>query len=187
MITRLTTLAALAAFAFAPTGASASAPGMSQPDRDAAIEACLAFNEKGPARLIDVLDDGLGDYLVWIADVNGSRWACNASGFGEIYANLRIGDDLLNGLGFDLVHKVADTGWESPSITAERVCLAMGKDPGVNVIAAVADGTSGYAIWLQNGDGDLTFCNATGKGEVFAFQTVDTPINKPGLDEGVVG
>ncbi len=179
VITRLLTAAAFATLALVPVTASASSPGTDGPAREAAIKACVDFNDHGPASLVDVVGDGLGDYLVWVADNGGHLWACNASGYGDVYANVRVDGDLLGGKGIDLVHKVSDSGWVSPAFKAERVCMAMVKDGKFKPLATVGDGLAGYLVWLESDSGDLTMCNASGKGEVFAFFGVDTPINQP--------
>ena len=179
MFKRVLTAVAFAALAMTPLAAAASSPGMDGPDRGTAIKACIDFNDQGPARLVDVVGDGLGDYLVWIEDKGGHLWACNASGYGEIYANVRIDGDLLAGKGIDLIHMVSDSGWVSPALNAERVCASMVKEGKVTAIATVAVGGAGYLVWFESESGDLTMCNASGKGEVFAFLGVDMPLNPP--------
>jgi hypothetical protein len=159
--------------------ASASSPGTDGPDTGTAIKACIDFNDRGPARLVDAVGDGLGDYLVWIEDKGGHLWACNASGFGDVYANIRIDGDLLRGKGIDLIHAVSDTGWISPALNAERVCLSMAKGGTGKAIATIADGAAGYLVWIEDEAGDLSMCSASGKGEVFAFLGVDMPLNPP--------
>lgn len=187
MITRLAATAAIAALVLTPLAASASSPGVSAPDRDAAIDACVAFNEAGPARLVDVVADGLGDYFVWVEDGRGALWACNASSYGDVFANVRIGGDLLDGKGLSLIQRVADTGWASPGMNAEKVCAAMAGERPLTVVATVADALGGYVVWLGSEGRDLVMCNANAKGEVFAFEDVDAPINVPGLDGVLTG
>ncbi len=179
MFKHLLTAAAFAALAMTPIAASASGPGTDGPDRGAAIEGCVEFNENGPVRLVDVINDGLGDYLVWIEDKVGRLWACNASSYGDVYANVRIDGDIAGGKGIDPIHNVSDTGWVSPALNAERVCMLMTDGDTAMAIATAADGAGGYLIWLENATGDLTMCNASGKGEVFAFLGVDMPLNPP--------
>jgi hypothetical protein len=179
MLKRLLTAAAVAALAMTPIAASASSPGTDGPDRGAAIKGCIDFNESGPVRLVDVVNDGLGDYLVWVEDKAGHLWACNASGYGDVYANVRIDGDLLDAKGVDLIHEVSDTGWMSPALNAERVCMSMANGDTAKAIATAADGAGGYLVWIENATGDLTMCNASGKGEVFAFLGVDMPLNPP--------
>ena len=184
MFTRLLTAAALATLMFTPVAAFAHDVGPDgAPDRGAAVTACIDFNQRGPVTLVDVVDDGLGDYLVWVKDLKGDLWACNASGYGDVYASIRMDGDMLGGKGLDLITLVSDTGWNSPSVTAENVCTAMAKNDAVEVLANVADGEHGYLIWLQAENGDITMCNANGRGEVFAFQDVDMPINHPDAGE----
>jgi len=181
MIRHLAVTAAYAALVLTPLAASAHTPGMSEPERRHAIDACVAYNSGGRAHAIDVVDDGLGDYLVWVEDGKGGLWACNASGYGDVFANVRIEGDLLGGKGIGLIDVVGDERWQGPATAAEQACTTMAKDIPVRVATVVGDAHDGYIVWLQTPDQDLYLCNANARGEVFVFQNVDSPINYPGL------
>jgi hypothetical protein len=183
MFRRLAVCLAFGIVATAPLGASAhSFRKEDGPDRGAAIEACMALRSDASAALIDVVADGLGDYLVWIRDGEGSIWACDASGYGDVFVDVRLGDDLLHGRGASLVHLVSDRGWESPSILAERACGVVDKGRKLTLITTVADGRQGYLVWFATSDGDYLMCNASADGNVFIFEQIDTPIG-----DGAIG
>jgi hypothetical protein len=176
MISRFATWTTAAAMALAPIAASAHSIRDDQEfDRSLAVRACLDFAAQGAAKLVDVVADGLGDYLVWIEDASGVRWACNATGYGEVLASARIGEDLLGGKGANLIHLVSDNGFDSPSTAAERACGAMGGK--LIVITTAADGAGGYLVWLATSDGDYVMCDGTSDGKVLVFEVIDAPLN----------
>lgn len=174
---------ASAALILTPLAATAHTSGMGEPQRGGAVEACIAYNDGGRAQVIDVVDDGLGDYLVWIEDGKGGLWACNASGYGDVFANVRIDGDLLDGKGLGMIHLVADRGWQGPALVAENVCMAMSKDTPLETVALVGDARGGYIIWLQTRDENLFLCNANARGEVLVFAPVESPLDFPGVTE----
>jgi hypothetical protein len=71
--------------------------------QDAAVQACMDLNEYAPTELVDAVDDGLGDYLVWVKDRDGDLWMCNANADGAVYANVIMEGDLLEGDGMRMI------------------------------------------------------------------------------------
>jgi hypothetical protein len=173
--------------------------GESAVGRDTAIQACLDYNEYAPAQLVEAVDDGLGDFLVWVEDVDGDLWMCNANAEGYIYANIMMIGDLLEGEGPQMIGFTptstsgtrerpsfggGDGGGQSggvsadPASQAEALCLAVGATvENVYLVATVEDGLGDYLVWLENDNGELWMCNASGELELYAFEPVDYPIN----------
>lgn len=173
MNTRIITAAAFLALAFSPSLASAGqGPAAGE---DLAIDVCSSFNEYGPVELIGVNDDGMGDYMVWLEDADGYLWGCNVSAEGDIYANVPMGADLLEGEGAGLINVSAG---RNPARVVENFCAEISETP-VEVVASVEDGFGDYLVWLANGDETFTMCNASLAGELFAFETVSLPLNEP--------
>ena len=56
-------------------------------------------NEYKPAKLSEAVEDGLGDWIVWVEDTDGDLWLCNANATGDVYANVFLEGDLLGGEG----------------------------------------------------------------------------------------
>ena len=73
---------AAAALAFARRQAPADARDDHAAGREEAAEACQAINEYGPAEMVETVEDGLGDWLVWVKDKDGDLWMCNANADG---------------------------------------------------------------------------------------------------------
>lgn len=173
---RIITAAALLALSLTPSLASAGTnDGLRSRGEDTAIDVCSDFNEYGPVELIGVIDDGMGDYMVWLEDVDGDLWGCNASDEGDIYANLLMGDDLLEGDGADMITLVGSG--RNPARVVEKFCTDLADDNNVEVVATSDDGFGDYLIWLDAGDGSFIMCNASTEGELFAFETVSMPLN----------
>ena len=61
---------------------------MALAERDAAISACIGFNEYKPAHMLEAANDGMGDWIVWVEDTEGDLWLCDATGDGDVYANV---------------------------------------------------------------------------------------------------
>ena len=173
MTTRIIT-AALFALALAPATALA---GTVASDQDTAVQACQGFNEYGPTEVYTVVDDGLGDYLVWLTDVDGDLWACNANAYGDIYANVLVDYDLLDGEGQTMLHLAGGPSSRDPARLAERLCVATAEEQ-VKVIATAEDGFGDYLVWLRMSDETFIMCNASGTGELWAFEYVGFPINE---------
>lgn len=166
------TAAAFLALAFAPSLASA---GNSTGNSDIAVDTCSGFNEYGPVELVGVNDDGMGDYMVWLEDADGYLWGCNVSEEGDIYANIPMGYDLLEGEGATLIN-VSLT--RNPERAVEKFCADLAEG-NVEVVSTVEDGFGDYLVWLDAGDGDFIMCNASLNGELYAFETVGMPLNEP--------
>lgn len=60
-----------------------SQPTMS--DEEIAIRTCWAILEDENSEPVVAVEDGVGDYLVWLQESNGDLYMCNANGKGEIF------------------------------------------------------------------------------------------------------
>jgi hypothetical protein len=170
--------AALFSFILAPAAAIADHEDESFAGPETAIQACQDFNEYGPTEVIASVEDGLGDYLVWLTDLDGDLWGCNANADGDIYANVLVEYDLLDGEGLDMVHLVGGQVSRDPARQAERLCVAAAEDQ-VKVVSTVEDGLGDYLVWLKVSDDIFIMCNASSDGELWAFEYVGLPINEP--------
>jgi hypothetical protein len=178
MFTRILTAAGLAVmFAQASAGAAEITPD----GKDKAAEACQGINAYGPVSLAATVEDGMGDWLVWVKDKDGDLWMCNANSQGAVYTNFVMQGDLIDGAGKDLVglQNVADrSGSAKPAETAEALCAAVGsKIEEMKVVVTVADGLGDYVTWLKNGNDELWLCNASGEAKLYDFEPVDLPLN----------
>lgn len=179
MFIRMLTAAGLAlALSQAPAAAGQASFGGGV---ETAINACLDVNEYLPAEAIEVVQDGLGDWLVWIEDKDTDLWMCNASEDGAVYANVMMEGDLLAGSGFDMINysETAGRGLRlGPASTAELLCAAIGNTiEDMDVVETVDDGLGDYLVWLENTTGDLWLCNASADAKLYAFEPVDYPLN----------
>ena len=166
--------AALLALAFSPVVSATANAGAS----DVAIEACSNFNEYGPVEVMAAVDDGMGDTLVWLTDADEDLWACNASGEGDIFANVMVDDDLLEGEGPAMVQLVSGNPSRHPELQAGRLCLAVAEEQNVEIVASVEDGLGDYMVWLEvDGGESYIMCNASSDGALYAFETVAMPLN----------
>lgn len=166
------TAAAFLALAFAPSLASA---GNSTGNSNLAVDTCSAFNEYGPVELVGVNDDGMGDYMVWLEDADGYLWGCNVSEEGDIYANVPMGYDILEGEGAQIIQVGLV---RNPERAVEKFCTDLAEGS-VEVVSTIEDGFGDYLVWLDAGDGSFIMCNASLNGELYAFETVSMPINEP--------
>lgn len=170
--------AAFAAAALVPAVVLAHPAGGADQGQQTAIQACTALNEYGPAKVVTAVNDGMGDYLIWLEDVDTDLWACNANADGDVYANLLVGDDLLEGAGADMLHLVSDAPSRHPDVQAERLCTgAAGED--YEVVATVDDGLGDYLVWLTADNETFIMCNASSDGALYTFEEVSMPINEP--------
>ena len=169
--------AALFALALTPSVAAAGHSNIAADGETLAVEVCQGFNAYGPAEVLTIVDDGMGDYLVWLEDIDGDYWACNANADGDIYANALVTADLLEGEGPGMLHLVSGAPSRYPSKLAERLCTAAAEGP-VNVVATVEDGLGDYLVWLEASDETYIMCNASSEGTLWAFEYVDLPINE---------
>jgi hypothetical protein len=180
------TLAA-AALAAAFLGSRAEADGQDwRPEgHDSAVAACLDFNSYKPANLVDAVEDGLGDWVVWVKDKDEDLWLCNANGEGDVYANVLLNGDLLDGDGARLVAKDRDGHRPGPAESAERLCAAVGDYmEDLEIVATVDDALGDYVVWLKNGDGAYWMCNASADAKLYSFESVQYPLDGSVNDDG---
>lgn len=170
----------------ASVGAFASTPSSAEPTtgisgRDAATSVCISFNKYGPVQAEAAVEDGLGDWIVWVRDKDKDLWMCNASAEGNVYANILIRGDLLEGAGAQAIAllPVAHTApGNADAEKAERLCAAAGrKVDATRIVATVGDGVGDYVVWLQGGDQSYWLCNASSDAELFAFEPIHSPLN----------
>jgi hypothetical protein len=146
--------------------------------RDTAIAACIDLNGYKPAALVDAVEDGLGDWIVWVEDKDGDLWLCNANSEGSVYANVYLEGDLLKGEGDGFVNFEPESGRAGPAERAERLCTAVGAlVDELEIVATVDDALGDYLVWLQNTDGAYWMCNASAEAELYAFEPVQYPID----------
>jgi hypothetical protein len=145
---------------------------------DSAVAACLAFNDYKPANLVDAVEDGLGDWIVWVKDKDEDLWLCNGNGEGEVYANVLLNGDLLDGDGGDLVAKASNGAALGPAASAEQLCSAVGSYmEDLEIVATVDDALGDYLVWLKNGDDAYWMCNASSDAKLYSFEAVQYPID----------
>ncbi len=189
-MTKIALIAATALLAL--VGASASTPSAAtEPTteaaaRQAAADACLAFNEYRPGQVTQVAGDGLGDWIVWVRDKDNDLWLCNASSEGNVFANSMIRGDLLHGKGEQALAlmSVAHTPSRNAGAeAAERLCAAGGRKVGATaIVRTVEDGTGDYIVWLKANDESYWLCNASAKAELYVFQHVGSALNTLPID-----
>jgi hypothetical protein len=171
-------LASVGAFASTPSSAE-STTGIS--GREAASSVCLSFNKHGPVQAEAAVEDGLGDWIVWVRDKDKDLWMCNASADGNVYANTLIRGDLLAGAGERAIAllPVAHTPpRDAKAEKAERLCAAAGrKVDATRIVATVDDGVGDHIVWLQGGDQSYWLCNASSDAELFVFERIHSPLN----------
>jgi hypothetical protein len=187
-VTKIGTIAAallLSVGAFASMPAAASEPTTEAPAWQTAATACFSFNEYGPVEVVQAVEDGLGDWIVWVRDKDNDLWLCNVSSEGNIYANSLIRGDLLAGRGEEAIAltQVAHTSRIAAADKAERVCAAAGRRfEATDIVATVEDGVGDYVVWLKASDGSYWLCNASAKAELYVFERVHAPLNTPPVD-----
>jgi hypothetical protein len=149
---------------------------------DAATSVCLTVNEFAPAQVVKTVEDGLGDFIVWVRDKDGDLWLCNASAEGNVYVNKLIRGDLLAGAGKRAIsiQPVAHTSSGAGAATdnATRLCEAAGRHVDARrVVATTEDGVGDRIVWLRGGDNSYWLCNASAEAKLFVFERVSSPIN----------
>jgi hypothetical protein len=169
--------AAFFAAAIAPVAALAHPAGGADEGQNIAIQACTGFNEYGPVDVVSVVKDGMGDYLIWLEDVDEDLWACNANASGDVYANVIVYDDLLEGEGASMLQLVSGGATRHPERQAERLCLAVADDDAFEIVATAEDGLGDYVVWLTADDETFIMCNASADGRLYAFEEVGMPLN----------
>lgn len=160
-------IAALLAATLFPAAASAARP--SQFEAAAATSACVAFNPG--ADVIKTVEDGVGDYLVWVHMPNADMIACNANANGEVFANVITGHDLLGGAGAAFVEVVSASN--DPALSAETACGQA--RPQADVYTSAPDGLGDYLVWMEEGEG-IVLCNASAEGEIYILEEVGAPL-----------
>jgi hypothetical protein len=145
-----------------------------------AVNACVQSNEFGPARLVQAVGDGFGDWLVWVEDREGDLWSCNADGEGHVYLNVVVAGDLLEGRGAEFLRTeptLATANAPAHGEEASRdLCVAVaGLTQAVTVLTTVPDGMGDNLVWMRLADGQLWMCNASSDGRLFVFEPVGGP------------
>jgi len=179
MLTRILIAAGLS-LAFAQGAATAAE--LAPNGVEKAGEACTAMNQYGPVETVKTVEDGLGDFLIWVQDKDGDLWMCNANGEGAVFTNVLMQGDLLKGDGalFLGVQPAADghiAGYP-PEQVAEALCAAVGNyiEP-MQVVVTVSDGMGDYLTWMKNANEELWVCNASAEAKLYGFEPVDMPVN----------
>ena len=145
---------------------------------DSAVAACLDFNEYKPANLVDAAEDGLGDWIVWVKDKDGDLWLCNANSGGEVYANVLLNGDLLDGDGTSMLADSTAAGDSARRTAPSRLCTTVGDYmEDLEIVATVDDALGDYLVWLKNGDGAYWMCNASSDAKLYSFESVQYPID----------
>jgi hypothetical protein len=186
-MSKLSSIAASALFLVSATvlpslvSAAETTPGIS--GRDAAASECLSFNKYGPAQLVSAVEDGLGDWVVWVRDKDDDLWICNASAEGNVYVNTMIRGDLLAGAGVraSAIQPIAHNPASAPSALegATRLCAAAGRHVGADrVVINIPDGVGDRIVWLQDADNSYWLCTASADAKLFVFERVRSPLNQ---------
>ncbi len=179
MFTRILFAAGLT---LALTQVPAAAATLTPDGKDKAADACQAINEYGPVTVTATVDDGMGDWLVWVKDRQDDLWMCNANSHGAVYTNVLMQGDLLKGDGGALVslQNVADRsgGGSQGAGQAEALCTAVASHiEQMQVVVTVEDGLGDYVTWLKNADDQMWVCNASADAKLYDFEAVDMPLN----------
>jgi hypothetical protein len=183
---RTTMIAAAAILLVAANAAKADSDDWRPEGHDTAVAACLDFNQYKPANLDSAAEDGLGDWIVWVKDKDGDLWLCNANKDGDVYANVLLNGDMLDGEGSQLVSDENDGGRRpGPAESAERLCAAVGSTKEeLEIVATVDDALGDYLVWLKNKDDAYWMCNASSDDKLYTFQAVQYPIEEqPASDD----
>ena len=150
--------------------------------RDVAVDACLQQNGSAPARVVEAVGDGMGDWLVWIRDRDGMLWSCNADAQGLVYTHVAVAGDLLEGSGSEFLQPrpaVVGAAEATDEAWARDLCAAVAAlTQDVTVVATVPDGLGDYLVWLRMADDRLWMCNATAEAKLFVFEPVGFPIER---------
>src|SRR5204862_259996 len=72
--------------------------------KDKAVDACQAMNQYGPVKVQAAVEEGLGDWLIWVKDKDDDIWMCNANSHGAVFTNIMMQGDLLKGDGNALIN-----------------------------------------------------------------------------------
>ncbi len=183
MLTRLLAAAGLAIALAANSGPASAAEDWHPEGHDSAVAACLDLNEYKPVELDAATEDGLGDWIVWVKDKDGDLWLCNANAQGDVYANVLLNGDLLNGDGPQLIADDEAGRNPGPAESAERLCSAVGSHvEDLNIVETVDDGLGDYLVWLQNSSGAYYMCDASSNSTLYSFEPVQYPLDTSGTN-----
>jgi len=174
-----TRLFSAAGFAFALMQAPALATEIAPDGKDKAVQACQAMNQYGPVTVQKTVEDGMGDWIVWVKDKDQDLWMCNANSHGAVFTNVLMQGDLLKGDGGRLIglHPVSNNA-SGGAREAQALCAAIGRYiEDMQVVTTVEDGLGDYVTWLKNGENQLWVCNASGDAKLYDFEPVDLPLN----------
>jgi len=180
-----TRLFSAAGFAFALMQAPALATEIAPDGKDKAVQACQAMNQYGPVTVQKTVEDGMGDWIVWVKDKDDDLWLCNADKEGDVYANVLLNGDMLDGEGAQLV---TDEGSRhpGPAESAERLCAAVGSFKGeLEIVATVDDALGDYLVWLKNNEDAYFMCNASSDDKLYTFESVQYPIDQQPTSDDV--
>jgi hypothetical protein len=153
------------------------------PSVNKAVNACMDMNTGARTELLQAVQDGFGDWLVWLQASDSTLRMCNASGEGAVYTNAQVAGDLLAGRGAELIGLQAYAAsiapaQVDPAQVAAAVCAAVGSHlDDMSVAATVEDGMGDYLVWLKNAKEELWVCNASADAKLYSFEPVDVPIN----------
>jgi hypothetical protein len=170
-------IAAVALWTLAAAPAAEASEGWQPKGHDSAVAACINLNGYKPAELVEAVEDGLGDWFVWVKDKDEDLWLCNANENGEVYANVLLNGDLLSGDGAAVITE--DVSHAGPATKAEKLCAAVGgymED--LEIVATVDDALGDYVVWLKNGDDSYWMCNASADSKRYSFEAVEYPLDQ---------
>jgi hypothetical protein len=141
-------------------------PVSAEPVETAHEGASSTVNPKQPVEVLNAVDDdGIGFSLVWLKDVDGNLWMCDADANGNVYTYSILTGDLLAGAGSELIGlQPASNGTlvGDPQKIAEQVCVAY-LTGGGKVLASAPDGLlsdPGFIVFVQDQAGAFHLCNA---------------------------
>lgn len=170
---------------------SAAEPASTLTGEQAASAMCAAVNDFGPARAERAVQDGLGDWIVWVRDKDNDLWLCNASAEGDVYVNSVIRGDRLRGRGEEAIAllPVSFAPQALPEAEkAERICAVAGRKVGAtDVVTIVEDGLGDYVVWLTGSGDTYWLCNASAEAQLYVFQPVRAPIHGSTTSAGFLG
>lgn len=170
-------IAAVAFWTLAAAPAAVASEDWQPRGRDSAVAACIDFNGYKPAKLDAAVEDGLGDWVVWVKDKDEDLWLCNANENGEVYANVLLNGDLLGGDGAAMIAE--DVSNAGPATRAEKLCAAVGSYmEDLEIVATVDDALGDYVVWLKNGEDSYWMCNASADAKLYSFEAVEYPLDQ---------
>jgi len=170
-------IAAIVLCTLAAAPAAEAAEDWQPKGHDSAVAACIDFNGYKPAKLEAAVEDGLGDWIVWVKDKDEDLWLCNANEDGEVYANVLLNGDLLSGDGASMIAE--DVSNAGPATKAEKLCAAVGSYmEDLEIVTTVDDALGDYVVWLKNGKDAYWMCNASADSKLYSFEAVEYPLDR---------